>query len=336
MITICIVGAGSIGALKPDKYDNPHSKHILTHAHSLYYFKNKKIINDFFIIDNDKEKLLKACKKWKCEGFLSLKELKDNNINIDIFIIAVNTNYHASVMLEILKYYNPKLIIAEKPFCNNYDEALLISNEYKKSKIPIIINYPRRFCPSILEIKSKLEDYGKIRACNLIYVRGFQRDACHAIDLCNYFFGEFKHGKILGGINNTFNDYQDNDLTVPVWMEYEKCKNVYLTPANGNDYSIFEMDILMENTRINIIDHGKKTKVFIKKPEKVYGEFNSIDYEPNEIIDNELESATQFLHAVAIGYLESKNKNKYDLYCTAQNGLAVQEIYKKLYCDLIY
>jgi predicted dehydrogenase len=234
-------------------------------------------------------------------------------------------------MLEVLKL-NPKLIIAEKPFCNNYDEAVKISKQYQKANIPIVINYTRRFCPSILEIKSKLETqkYGKIRACNIIYVRGFQRDACHAIDLCNYFFGEFKQGKILGNRNNIYNDFDEKDFTVPVWMEYDKCKNIFLTPANGLDYSIFEMDILTENARINLIDHGKKTKIYFKKSEKVYGDFSSMNYKATKIINNEIELSLISMYRNTLEYFKSKNKNQYNLICTDTNALDVQKVYQKI------
>ena len=54
-----IIGAGSIGALKPDKLDNIKSKNILTIAHA---FKKNPQINLIGIIDIDKNKAIEAGK----------------------------------------------------------------------------------------------------------------------------------------------------------------------------------------------------------------------------------------------------------------------------------
>lgn len=328
MYNACIIGAGSIGALKPNTKDSPYSKDVLTHAHALYIFRKKKIIKDFYLIDIDRKKLKEACEKWKCRGFNSIESL---NKNIDIFIVSVDTEYHYDILNYIFKNFTPKIVIVEKPFCSSYEQAKNIYKKYQQKNISIVVNYIRRFCPTIQNLKEDIinNKYGEVKACNIIYVRGFIRDASHAIDLCNYFFGEFKHGGILGSKYNAYADHSENDLTVPVWMEYENCRNVYLTPADGRDYSIFEFDILTKNARINIIDHSRKTKIFLKEPEKIYGDFNSITYQANEIINNDLENAMYFMHGNVIGYLQS-DKKQYDLFCTGLDGLKVQKVYNKL------
>jgi predicted dehydrogenase len=319
----CIVGGGSIGALKPEIYDNPSSKNILTHAHALYHLRKNKLINNFCVIDPDKEKRKEIEKRWKCRTYKNLDMIKQN---MDIFIVSVPTNYHKDVLKKILKF-DPKIVIAEKPFCKNYNEANEIHHLYKRRDIPIVVNYVRRFSPMIQTLKQELQSgkYGKIKACNIIYVRGLHRDASHAIDLCNYFFGEFCDGKILGSKHNGYDDFSKNDLTVPVWMEYRNCNNIYLTPADGRDYSIFEFDILTENARICLIDHSKTTKIYYKEPEKVYGNFNSMCYESLENINNDLESATIILHANVNNYLQNPKKD-YDLFCTSLDALKVQNV----------
>jgi predicted dehydrogenase len=329
----CIIGCGSIGALKPDEFDSPSSKNILTHAHALYQLKNKDLIKNIFLIDSNYLKLKEAKQKWSCQGFTTLESLHTySNEKIDLFVISAPTNYHYDILLDLYKVYTPKLVIVEKPFTSNLDQAQKIKKLYSSKNIPIVINYTRRFCPTIQTLKQEFDSnkYGKIKACNIIYVRGFQRDACHAIDLCNYFFGDFISGKILGHKDNAYDDYCKEDLTYPVWMEYTGCKNIYFTPADGRDYSIFEMDILTENSRINIIDHGKQIKIFNKTPEKIYGKFNGMNYEVNEIINNELENALYFMHGNCLNYLQSKNKKKYDLFCTIDDGIKVQKIYNKV------
>ena len=330
---VCIIGAGSIGALKQNKYDDRFSDNILTHAHAAYILKKRKIINNFFIVETNWKKRAEAHKKWNCKVYKSLEELILVQKNIDIFVIAVPTEYHYDVLTKIINLnFVCKLVIAEKPFCSTIQQAKWIHKQYMLRDIPIVIDYIRRFSPTIQTLKDRLEsnEFGKPQSCNIIYTRGFVRDGCHAIDLCNLFFGEFKKGRLLGNKSNAYDDYNNEDLTYPVWMEYEKCKNIFLTPANGNNYSIFEMDILTEKARICLIDHSKTTKIFPSIPEKIYGDFNSITYESIEDINNDITNALYFLHGNCIEYLNSKNKNKYDLFCTSIDAILVHEVYKKL------
>lgn len=329
MFNACIVGAGSIGALKPDEFDSPKTENILTHAHALYYFREMERINNFFIVEKDYKKKEEAGKKWNCKTFLSLKSLKVHTTNIDIFIIAVPTEFHKDVIDEILENFEPKMLIVEKPFCFNYREALQVYQKCMKKEILIVVNYTRRFCLSIQSLMDdiKFKKYGKIKACNILYVRGFIRDACHAIDLCNYFFGEFRQGNILGNKMNSYEDYSQDDLTLPVWMEFENCPNVYFTPIDGNDMSIFEFDILTENSRIQLIDHFRQTKIYTKNDSCLYGNFPSLNYESFIIQDNNLETSLYYLYLNCFSCLKGESQH---LISSGRDALKVQEIYRRL------
>jgi predicted dehydrogenase len=324
----CIIGAGSIGAMKPDKFDSPKTKNVLTHAHALYVLKKNEWIEDFYLIDVDFKKRTEAADKWGCKHSLNLLALKNSEKNIDFFVISTPNEFHYLTALQILEYFNPRYVIIEKPFCLNYNDAFDVYKKYQKRKIPIIINYGRRFCIELSTLRTEIinSNYGKVKACNIAYVRGFLRDASHALDFCNYLFGKFIHGQVLGSIANCHDDYNKMDLTMPVWCEFENCKNVYFTPCDGRDYSIFEFDIFCENARIQLLDHCRLTKIFKKKPDGIYGDFCSIDYGNFTEIENNLENTLYYLHLNSL--LNYKNEN--DLICTGLDGLKVQEIYKEL------
>ena len=63
--TAVLLGAGSIGALKPNEFDSPDTEEILTHAHAIY---NHPKINLLGIIDSNINKAKKAGNKWKKTG----------------------------------------------------------------------------------------------------------------------------------------------------------------------------------------------------------------------------------------------------------------------------
>ena len=112
-----VIGAGSIGALKQKGYDNKNSGNILTHAHAFYSHPD---INLLGIVDIDLDKAKKAACKWECQYSNTIDNFRDDKI--DIISVCVSTKFHFNCLENIIKY-NPKFVIAEKPFCSNSKEA---------------------------------------------------------------------------------------------------------------------------------------------------------------------------------------------------------------------
>ena len=110
MYNAVIVGAGSIGALKSDKYDSPQTNNVLTWAHACYTHPNIKQthISDIYL-----KKAKQAGDKWgfSYSSFPSTSIMaRFYLISSDIIIISVPTESHNQVLLDILQYY-PKIII---------------------------------------------------------------------------------------------------------------------------------------------------------------------------------------------------------------------------------
>lgn len=311
-----IIGAGSIGALKDDIYDSPISNNILTHAHACY---NHLKINLAGIIDINFDKAIKAANKWQTSAYNCISGIDED---IDILIIATPTNTHYELMVDILKL-SPKLVIIEKPFCGKEKNCREIIGEYRKANIPILVDYIRRFDPYHYNIEEliKQNHLGKIFQCRFIYTRGFLRDACHAIDLCNLWFGNNLYAEILNE-NSAITDYSYEDKTLTAYMIYEKCPHIFLTCVDGRLYDMFEIDILTEKGRIVFFDHGLLKNAFVPYPEPHYGNYNTL----NNISfpeKTQLNIALINLLNNAIDHLE-KNKQ---LLCTGEDALNVHNVY---------
>jgi predicted dehydrogenase len=80
-----IIGAGSIGALKPDHLDSPHTANILTMAHAFHSHPEIELVG---IIDKDIGVAEKAAKKWQCAPFHVINSF---SFDIDIVAICVDT-----------------------------------------------------------------------------------------------------------------------------------------------------------------------------------------------------------------------------------------------------
>lgn len=312
---VVIVGAGSIGALKDFKLDNPKSKNVITHAHAVY---NNKKLNLIGIVDIDKDKAEEAAKRWKTTAYTDINDVK---YYIDIVVICIDTAFHSKYMHSLIDdNIIPDLVICEKPFTEDLVDAHLVHDLYEIYKIPIAINYTRRYEPSIQILADEIHkgNMGKIFNCRALYNRGLKRDGCHTLDLLHFLFGKLvAHPLILPGEN--YNDLSDDDLTYPIALSYEKCKNVIMHPVDGRVCGVFEIDIFSEAGRIIYTNWCNNITFFHIKEESTYGKgYDSLD--PNgTMFKTDMTKCLPNLYANAIDYLEGKD----DLLCTDKNAIDV-------------
>lgn len=269
-----VVGCGSIGALKEDKYDSPgDDEKILTMAHAFYTHNGFDLIG---VIDIDFEKAKRASEKWKT---LACSNINSINKRIDIVAVCIDTEVHYEYLKGLLEIWNkPKTVIVEKPFCKNVYQAQEIVNLYKANGVNLIVNYSRRFERNIKEYRDKFYRYefGNIYGCRISYTRGLFRDGCHAVNLCSYFFQDFEWAKALP---YPISDYSSGDETASFIMGFNKCDAVFMNAIDGRDYAIFEFDILTEDKRIIFQDYFKRILVYDKVPEPVYGDYDTMSSE---------------------------------------------------------
>lgn len=314
---LCI-GAGSIGALKPDKFDSPISENILTHCKA---YDSHPDIHLVGVVDIDGEKAVKAARKWDTEYYFSIAQAFKEN-KIDIVSVCTPTNTHYNVMAELF-YYDFKLLIAEKPFCVDSTEAKIIKDSYKAKNKPILIDYIRHFEPEYKKLKDQIaQGILKPVFAHAIYNRGLRHEGCHAIALFNYLFGKYKGGSSLTW---GFIEEMPGDMSITAQLSFEKCPSVILTPTDGRDYSIFDIDIFFKDRRINFSEHGLYMDTYLVAPEKVYGNYNAL---PNSCTRKRTKLKTCLLEMVnnAVNHLKHGEK----LICTPEDAINVHKIIEGL------
>lgn len=333
--SVAIIGCGSIGANKPDKYDSPDTKNILTHAHACYIHP---AIDKIIFVDNDYKKAITAINKWKYKTgeikpwnqlcrYNSIDTLfKDEQP--DIIIVSTPTETHHEILSKI-SYHKPKLVIAEKPFCSNYKEAYEINSLYKANEIPLIVDYIRRFDPDMQALKYEILNggLGHVQNCRVLYTRGLFHEGCHAIDMMNFLFGEFEEGArhLKAFILDRREDIRD--VTETLSLIYKECNNIIFQGCDGRKFSIFEIDIIGTKKRVLLTDHGRKILELDKIPEPVYGDYDTLD--SRGMFRNTCLSTKALYYLIdnAVAHIQD---NKIPLLCTGDDALKVHEIYERL------
>lgn len=315
MKNIVIVGAGSIGALKPDKYDSPKTKAVLTLAHAVF---NDKASNLSGIVESNSEKARMASFKWSTGATSDIMFYKNK---ADIVCVCTPTSTHYEVLKQVLEL-KPKLVLAEKPFCETYEQAKEIHELYNKHNIPIAINFLRRYEDKYIWLKNAFDKkhFGQVYNVAVRYNRGIKHDACHAVDLLHWFMGDCRetYEFTMGAIP----DRCKYDRSSSVFCSFDKCKNVAILPSDGRAFDIHEMDIICEHARIRIVEHGNFIKIYSPEKEPHYGNYL---YMPEKYREVKTDLTTSLSNVIRnlVNYLDGTEQ----LLCTSYDALKLHRFY---------
>jgi len=316
-----VIGAGSIGGLKPNAFDHPGSKNIITHAHAFYNNNQTKLTT---IVDKNIKKAKEAAERWSCNFDNKITDLIGRKN--DIVSVCTPTETHHEVLYEVVNFLKPKIVIAEKPFCKNTKSAKHIIDMYAAKKIPLIINYPRRFLPSFKEIK-QIFNLDKIicYSATFYYTRGLSHEGSHAIDLCNFLFGNFIDCQRLGG---GVADRDKNDPNIHAILKFQKCPFVFLTGGDGKHYKAFQLEVFTNIGKIVFSYHGTYIDFYGRKKEAVWGNFEVLSSNLSKRFETDLNNSLKYTIEEAVRITDSKEY--FDPMKYTYNAIMVHEIIDKL------
>ena len=178
-IKTIIIGLGNIGTGNTNNFSK-----FLSHS---YAVSKSKYFNLIYGIDPNTKKRKLFEKKYKVQGLENINLLTQND-KIDLIVISTKPKDHLNAVKSAIKKVIPKMILIEKPVCENLKQARMLKKILIKNNIKCFVNYPRRLL-KIATILKRLVKNKFMRGEILIY-GGLINNGCHFIDLMNYLFGE--------------------------------------------------------------------------------------------------------------------------------------------------
>lgn len=333
-LSVTIIGLGSIGSIKEGNIDMPNDdNNILTHAHALIYLQNKE--NKFYIesvVDPNYGKQTATGQKWGVERFFTtIDGYVESDINSDIISICTPSETHFGIIKTIFSSTKrPLLIILEKPAGFDRNQCVEIEHLYHTYKVPILVNYSRRFCKELTKYKDdiRVKTYGRLLNIVVRYTRGF-RDNCHAIDLINYLLDEFPSSVVVPNKQSAIIDLTYDDPTYPLHLSYATCNNVFFVPCDGRAAAVFTIDMWFENKRIIFEDYGQRVLEYTAIPDGVYGNYKTMRSTPDDIIHTSLNHNLVNLYRNAYNHLVEGEPLK----CTIGDARKVYDVMLKTELD---
>ena len=235
-----VVGAGAIGAA----LDTPGTATPLTHAGG-YRAAGYDLVG---LVDVT-ERAGSEAKRWGCQSFPDIAALL-RDARPDVVSVCVPTSARQPILEELLRFA-PKLIIAEKPLGESAAAAARIGEAFRAARIPLLVNYTRRFVPAWQGLTGSSAMSASIR-----YGKGIRHNGTHAIDLLHMLFGECRDARSL----SVKADFWDDDPSVSAYLKFERCPDVFLQAMNERCFTLFEVDIVTPEARFVVDDDGRRLR----------------------------------------------------------------------------
>jgi hypothetical protein len=280
--SILIYGAGQMAA----GYDNPSSTEILTHAHALHKNDDFQFLGFY---DLNMQKAEEAARKWGVKAY-------PMPVNADIIVICTPDKFHLESTLQAF-YLKPKMIILEKPIARDLTDAKKLIE--LSNKIPIQVNFTRRFVKEFQDLAYKIKEYGNFIIGNGLYGKGFIHNGSHMIDLLRFLIGDIKEVEFL---NEIFDFYPD-DPTKTTKISFNNGGEFFMHGFDCIKYTLFELDLCFEKARIKILEGGYKIQYYSTKESDKFTGYVYLNLESE--IDTQMDHALLNLYKNTYDYLST-------------------------------
>lgn len=298
-----IIGAGNIAS----GFDSPDSPNVLTHAHACQRSAAFQLMGFY---DKDYRKAQEAAEKWDVRAYGTLNDaLKE----AEVVFCCVSDKYHKQILEEI-SAYQPRLVITEKPLAASVAEGESLRQIYD-GRIPILLNYSRRFLPEFQELREEIKQYGSFLKGVGYYGKGVLHNGSHMIDFLRFLFGGVEYSEVLPCEVHDLEGDPSRDLVLKVHGE-----PFHMLAIDSRIVTIFELELFFEKARIRILDGGTLIeKHGVKESDTYQGYYNYV------LADRE---TVNYSHAM-MGLLQNAERflsGTEELACSLEDGLNVLQI----------
>ncbi len=273
MLKAAIIGCGNIAG----SLDSMDSKEVLTHAHAYDKHANTELV---CICDPILEQRRSFLNQWgnDIRHYDSFEKLLASH-SLDIVSICSPTPFHFEAMVLALKDKHIQTIICEKPFVQTQeelDELKILMHIHPKK---ILINFMRRYDPSIQRLHHLIETkaLGKILCFNGKFTKGLYHNGSHMLELIEYLCGDIL-SLSTDDLTQTEDDFYGTFLL--------KCSDIHgvLQNFSGENYALFELEIILSKGRILIKDSGHTIRIESIEPSQKYKGY--FDLKPSQTLED--------------------------------------------------
>lgn len=268
MLRAGIIGCNGVSGLYDQNFFERKDKFSITHASGYFLSESCNLVS---VCDPDEDRLTKFRDFWKLKNVYSCHREMLLNEKLDIVSICVPTENHYEVFCDAINF-GVKGIFCEKPLSINQQEANRMQELAKKNNVKVSVNYFRRWNKSINKLKSSIREgeFGNLIKGIFKYTKTTSGNACHLMDLANWFFDE--PTKISLDANSIDIDRLDFEF---LYADSSGIK--FINIPNNDSYIFIDCELFFESMHVSISQRGQFISISPIGSDKIYDNFKIID-----------------------------------------------------------
>jgi predicted dehydrogenase len=246
--------------------DDPLMKDdVFTHAHAYSTSSKTELVA---LCDTDEKKLRTAGTRWNVTALFDNPREMMTEAAPELVSICTPTHTHLAIAREILSAEKlPLGILCEKPLASTIDQAQELVNLAAEKRVVLATIYMRRYAENFRALKLLLDsgDLGRVRAVSGWYPGGTFHNGTHWFDMFRWLIGEAESVDGLNSLGET-----GDDPTLDVAIRDKDGLLATLRACDARNFTLFEMDIVLDRGRVQIMDSGHEIAVSRARPSPRY------------------------------------------------------------------
>lgn len=293
---------------------------ITTHAQALDFHSGFNLVGGVDTIKKNRENFTK---KFGKPAFLNhidaIKELQP-----ELVVISVPTDYHFSILEDILYGYTPKFFLIEKPLSYHSSEANQIFEIVSTSSIAV--NYFREYEPIYRDMLSKIKDgiIGFPLKVVVHYTKGIINNGSHFIRYISNFMDDFIDLKIFekGRIWN------EEDPEPDIQIKFNQGLAYFIAHEEEN-FSYYEMELIGPKGKLKFSNLGSVIEHWDIIDDPDFEDYRILSCKPS-VYRPDFNKYQGYVYDNIYNYLQGEDS----LYCDMNSMAQTLKIYESLEKEL--
>lgn len=255
MLRAAVVGCGRIGSRMAQ--DPLLAGDVFTHSEAYVRCDDTELVA---LCDTDPRRLREAGSRWAVNALFGDAGEMSRTVAPDIVSICTPTDTHASIVETLLESpQRPRVILCEKPLASSVEEGERVVGLAQAKGVVLATIFMRRYAGNFAALRAMLAsgELGTVQAVSGWYIGGTLHNGSHWFDMLRYLVGEAQWVESYDALGES-----GNDPTLDLVIGLEGGRLATLRAADSRRFTVFEMDILTSEGRVQISDSGHRIALF--------------------------------------------------------------------------
>ncbi|MGE4157477.1 MAG: Gfo/Idh/MocA family protein [Planctomycetota bacterium] len=266
MLKTALIGCGWIAGLRA----KPGGDEVVTHAQAM---RADGRFDLRWVHDISGEHARSFTKEWGGETCPSMRELLAHDPQR--VVVASSTGAHLEALTAIVKNGKDLAVLCEKPVVGTLEELEKFHQLLKISKVPVLVNFPRRFDEALSRLGARVRsgEFGRLKHFDVLTRQGLAHSGCHALDLLRQWGHPVAQVKMTGLTRKGVRGVEG------VWDLVTEGGVLGDITLADLDYGALEMTLTFEEGRIHILNQGHRLLVQRARESRDYPGFRMLEEE---------------------------------------------------------